>query len=81
MKRKIRPWYMKHFSHDSLAKEIDKSVTFEVLYNALNAKEDVYDVLGVGDSIIRENCFAELANLLNKDYSYVYELWLSRVSA
>ena len=77
MKRKIRNWYLKSYSADNLAKEIKKEVTYEGLYKTLKSKGDVYEFLGVEDSLIRENCFAELANILKKDYSYVYDLWLN----
>lgn len=74
----IREWYIKEFPDDELGYEIDNSSTFHNLYLALNTYEsiDVYNVIGVGDSLVRERLFNELANLLGVDYSVIYDLWL-----
>ena len=83
MKTEIKKWYMENYPTDELGQEIKDNLTFDDVFKALNNYEDVYDTLGVGDSIIRERVFSELARLLNKDYDYIYDLWLSssRVSS
>ena len=73
---KIRDWYMKEFPSDSLGQEIDSSVSFQDLFNALDDYKDVYAVIGVGDSVIRERCFEKLAEIMGVDYGYVYDQWL-----
>ena len=77
MKTTVREWYIKHYASDELGKEIKADLTFNDVYEALNKYEDIYDTLGVGDSIIRERVFDKLARLLDKDYDYIYDLWLS----
>lgn len=78
---KIKEWYVKTFPHDSLAREEMKDdITFYGLFRCLDRYENVYDFLGVSDSIIRENCFAKLAELMEVDYGYVYDQWLATPS-
>lgn len=74
MKTKIKEWYMKEYSTDELGAEINNEITFEDLFAALD--KDVYEALGVGDSIIRERCFDKLAEIMNVDYDYIFEKWL-----
>ena len=73
---KIRDWYMKNFPTDSLGKELNAGATFEGLFEMLDAYQDVYRYLGVGDSVIRERCFAKLAEVMGVEYEYVYRQWL-----
>ena len=77
MKTEIKKWYMEIYADDELGAEIKDNITFEYMLNTLNNYKDVYKALGVGDSIIRERVFERLAMLLNKDYDYIYDLWLS----
>ena len=76
MENKIKEWYIKNYSNDSLGQEIKENATFYDLFNALDRRKDIYDFLGVGDSIIRERVFQELANLMQVDYNYIYDQWL-----
>ena len=73
-KAKIKEWYMKEYPTDELGAEINNEITFKDLFVALD--KDVYEVLGVGDSIIRERCFEKLAEIMNVDYDYIFEKWL-----
>ena len=74
MKTKIKEWYIKEYPTDELGAEINNEITFEDLFVALD--KDVYEALGVGDSIIRERCFDKLAEIMNVDYDYIFEKWL-----
>ena len=38
---------------------------------------NVYDYIGVHDSIVRERLFSELVKQLDTSYDYVYNLWLN----
>lgn len=77
MNTKIREWYMTIYADDELGEEIKDDITFADVLETLNNYEDVYEVIGVGDSIIRERIFEKLSILLNKGYDYIYNLWLS----
>ena len=74
MKTKIKEWYIKEYPTDELGVEIDDDVTFEDLFESLD--KNVYETLGVGDTIIRERTFDKLSKVMNVDYDYIYEKWL-----
>ena len=75
MSTKVGDWYMKEHSADGAGSLINPDITFEDLYNAIG-QTDVYKLLGVGDSVIRENCFAKLAEIKCVDYTEIYNKWL-----
>lgn len=77
MNTKIREWYLKNYPTDDLGVEIKENITFNDMLKTLNTCKDVYNALGVTDSIIRERVFEKLSELLEKDYDYIYGLWLS----
>ena len=39
--------------------------------------EDVYDILGVGDSLVRERVFKHLSELTLLPYDVFYNMWLN----
>ena len=73
----IRKYYIEKFPHDELGEEINENATWVGLLKTLNTNGQVYDYLGVGDSLIRENCFAELSRLIGVDYNEIYYKWLN----
>lgn len=76
MKQKIKTWHSLKYPDDELAKEMDGEITFEDLWDGMNAGEDVYEMLGVYDSLIREHVFSELAKRMNTKYETIYNKWL-----
>ena len=72
----VDDWYLQTFPGDKLGVDI-AHVKFSEVYQRMLNKEDIYEILDIIDSVIRERIFLELANRLNKDYDYVYDLWLS----
>lgn len=76
----IREWYTAEYPSDELGSKIG-GLTFRDLVEGMNRGEDVYSLLGVGDSVVREHVFAELAKLLQVDYDMVYDKWLLRDNA
>jgi hypothetical protein len=73
----IKNYYLEKFPHDELGLEINENATWVGLLKTLNTNGQVYDYLGVGDSLIRENCFAQLANLIGVNYNEIYYKWLN----
>ena len=73
----IKNWYMVNFPTDELGSAMNNVSTFNDLYKALQCGLDPYMVLGVGDSIIRERVFGELAELKGVDYGTIYDMWYS----
>ena len=72
----IRDYYMKTFPTDELGPEL-KDITFADFFGGLVMRQDIYEWGNISDSIIRERLFSKLADILEKDYDYVYDLWLS----
>ena len=73
----IKEFYLNKYPYDKVGEELNKNATFIGLLNCLYEGNDVYEYIGVGDSVIRERLFGNLADLLDKPYEYVYDLWLS----
>ena len=69
---KIKDWYMKNYPTDDLGKELNDEVTFEDMWNEDYKKYDIYQVMGVGDSLIRERLFEHLAEIKGVSYDVVY---------
>lgn len=76
----IRQWYVSAFPNDELGAEIKEEVTFEELSTAIENGEDIYELLGVADSIVRERAFARLADLQGKTYDEVYNTYSNNLS-
>ena len=76
MQTKIKEWYMKEYPKDELGIEISSDITFEDLFVALDSYKNIYEALGVTDSIIRERVFSKLATIMEVDYNYIYKQWL-----
>lgn len=74
---KVREWYVETYPHDELAHSIAENITFEDVSAALDNRKDVYKLFGVVDSCIRENIFSELAVIMEVNYDYIYDQWLS----
>lgn len=72
----VRDWYLKAFPDDQLGAQIAPSLTFEDALTALPRGGGFYDALGVGDSVVRERVFEELADRNGLTYEDVYEAWL-----
>lgn len=73
---KIRDWYVQAYPTDDLGLEIDSHITFLDVFDALDHYQDVYQTIGVGDSVIRERVFAQLAKIMGTPYEYVFNQWL-----
>ena len=76
MSNGLRKYYMDDFPNDDMGKGINPKATFRGLKKALEDQVDnIYDYIGVGDSIIRERLFSKLADIMNVNYDVVYEMW------
>ena len=72
----IREYYLQSFPTDELGNQINPQATFEGLSQTLNNYEDVYEYIGVSDSLIRERVFWNLSEITTTEYSVIYDLWL-----
>jgi len=69
----IREWYMDKFPEDQDGQFICEDATFEGAMENIN---DIYDYVGIMDSMAREDIFQELAKRNNVPYSVIYDKWL-----
>ena len=74
--RNIREYYMENFPTDELGIEINENATLEGLYAVLTIGGDVYEYIGVGDSMIRERLFWAVSQLTSTPYNDLYAKWL-----
>ena len=69
--------YVTDFPTDDLGKEINKDLNYLQLFNGLLCGKDIYEMLDVSDSLIRERVLERLAYLMGIDYQIIYYLWLN----
>jgi hypothetical protein len=74
--QKIKEYYLSNYPTDELGNEIHAKATFIGLFEVLDTYKDVYNYIGVHDSIIRERIFEKLANEMGVDYNEIYNQWL-----
>lgn len=76
---KVLDFYKQKHAHDDYGvSEINANVTFLDFLLELNKPNgDIYEILGVADSLIRERVFERLSELLNVDYNVIYNIWLN----
>jgi len=72
----IKSWYLSSFPTDELGKDINSNITFQNALDCLLNREDMYEFIGVFDSIVRERIFHELSVRFDS-YDVIYSLWLS----
>lgn len=72
----IKEFYLNQYPTDELGLELNENATFDGLLNTLLHEKNVYEYIGVGDSLVRERLFEKVALILNKPYEYVYRFWL-----
>lgn len=82
MNTNVKTWYISEFSDDKeMGETLNENVTFQDVYNCLlkhDEDNDIYDCLGGNsDTIVRERVFEKLADTLQKDYEFIYNLWLN----
>ena len=73
----IKEFYNETFSSDTLGLELNPKATFLEMLNVINEGSDLYEYLGVYDSLIRERLFAEVSIRLNCSYNDIYNVWLT----
>ena len=76
MGARVRDWYAEQLPDDPLGVMIAPDVTFAQTVESLHGG-DVYDRLGVGESVVRERVFAELSARIGCGYDDIYDAWLN----
>lgn len=79
-KSNVRTWMQIIHPQDDMADKVNPRLTFAQAYVGLKAGKDVYRLLGVGDSALRENLFNGLSLAYNVDYDEFYNMWIDNAS-
>ncbi len=74
----VRAYYIDKYPTDELGKRIRMAVTFKDVFNTLDNRACVYDLLNVHDSLVRERVFEALSEVMGCEYDYIYSQWLIR---
>jgi len=72
----VQKWFLDSYPADECGCYINPNITFKDILKALNTGKDVYEVIGFGDSLVRELIFTRLSDILNVTYDKIYEMWL-----
>ena len=74
-KNKVADWYKKTYVADELGKEIKDDITFDGVWDALKRGENIYEFIGVFDSLVRERIFMEMIENRGFDGELLYRMW------
>ena len=73
----VAEWYAGAFPTDRYYIErLNKGIVFQDVFESLQVGFNVYALLGVSDSIVRERVFDALAKAMGTHYDIVYDQWL-----
>lgn len=73
----VKDNYVQDFPTDDLGKEINENLNYLQVFNGLLSGDDIYEMMGVEDSLIRERVLRMLAYLMEMNYQIIYYLWLN----
>lgn len=74
---RVRDWYTAAYPDDDLGASIDPSLTFDDALAAVPSGDGFDDALGVGDDLVRERVFQELADCGHIDRGAIYNAWIT----
>lgn len=75
----VSVWYQKQYPTDKLGQDINKGITFnDVLFLLNHYEDDIYNKIGVADSIIRERIFQKLSKVARINIDRIYDMWLRK---
>ena len=72
----VRTWYKDHYPDDPMGDDIEGRLKWADVLERMRQGEGFYDIIGVGDSVIRERCFEHLAQMMGVPYEVIYRIWL-----
>lgn len=79
MNELIKEFYAKNYPADGMVNDMNDNISFQEILNELIKGNgyNIYEIIGVSDSLIRERVFLGLSEVMNLEYEYIYELWLN----
>ena len=72
----IKNWYIEEYPTDELGQELKDNLSFYDLFEALDSYKDIYEFIGVDDSLVRERLFEKLSKIMKCDYDEIFSQWL-----
>ena len=72
----VGAWYRNAYPDDELGALVSDA-SFRDVINAINRGEDIYELIGCSDSVVRENIFHELEDSFGISYTDTYGKWVS----
>ena len=76
-KVKVADWYAEKYPDDADVMYGANDIALgDIIPYMLDYDKDFYEIVGVGDSVVRERIFEELANIYGVSYDDIYNLWL-----
>ena len=72
----LKEWYVKAFPTDDLGEYLN-NISFEEIYKQLYKGIDIYEVIGVWDSLVRERVFLEMSERFDMEPEVLYTMWLN----
>ncbi|MBQ6144023.1 MAG: hypothetical protein IJI84_06085 [Clostridia bacterium] len=72
----LKDWCLKTYRTDELGEELNSRATFYDLFEALDNYQDIYNLFGINESIIRERIFEKLSEIMVCPYEEIYNQWL-----
>lgn len=70
----VGAWYKGRWPDDPMGDDIEKCVSWSDLLERMRCGKNFYDIIGVGDSVIRERCFEHLAELMIVPYEVICKI-------
>lgn len=77
LNQSVKQWLLREYpEEEDFIVDMPDDLTFNDVHEKMLKHEDIYEILNVGDSVIREKVFNGLVEATGYDYDYFYYLWL-----
>ncbi|MBR3438259.1 MAG: hypothetical protein IKH13_01995, partial [Clostridia bacterium] len=76
MEESVKDWYCEKYPGDELGERINADLKFNEIVTVLQNGDNLYEAVGVGDSVVRERVFTELSDRMSVSYDEIYNMWL-----
>ena len=67
---------METYPDDECGPKLKSNVSFKNLIGTLNNYGNIYELLNIDDTLVRERMFVKLTDVMGVEYGYIYDKWL-----